>query len=901
MIKIKLYKSFASILLLLTILLGCSTEKDAALNIGYHNMTARYNGYFNAGEIIDQALNSYRDNHKDDYSELLTLTPFPNQSEASGIFPDMDLAIEKCSKVIYRHSMPDPNVVSNKDKEYCRWIDDNWFLIGKSYFLKREYDKAEEKFNYILNEYTGETSKYEARIWLVKIYLEKGDYSNAKIELGKVKIQMDAAIANEKSLIDLIKKDKSSKKKKSKYKKKKSKKDAKNSEPAKFPNRLKEEYYITLAHLNILKEKYRDACEPLEAAIDITKNNKNKARYEFVLAQLYQKQNDGKKATLFYNSVVKSPASYEMRFYAKIYKTLASNESNNVLREDLFKMLKDAKNNEYLDQIYFVLAEIDLKEDKREDAYKNLTASARYSINNNTQKAKTYLKLADLHFEDKLYIKSQKYYDSCITVLPKENENYDFVANKAKSLSVLVENYETYIYEDSVQRIVALPEKEREKELKRVLKVIKEQEKQRKIEEQARLLAIQERLNSSATVNSGTGSKWYFYNQRLIGDGFNDFRALWGSRKLEDNWRRSIKNSSTEFEEIALDSIENEVESLTVDILREGLPLDEDMLSISNLKLVEALYNLGMIYNNQLQEENEAVDYFTKIIERKGENEKKLPAAYQLYLINKKSQSSESKKYEKYILDNYPDSDISKVISDPNYFRNKEKLARKDLDDYEAIFRNYQYKKYIKVITACNEVISSNKENKYLEKYYLLKANAISKSGVGGKEAVIKVLRELVILSPDSEEGKQAAIYLTSLNDFGDSKSENETLPIYKLNLSEKHYFVIVVPAKDVERINDLKIKISNFNSSYFGNENLTITNTILGTDGGQILLIKSTVNFDKMKVYRDAFKSIPARSLLDSIASEFETLIISKSNFSLLMENKDISEYTKFYSSNFK
>ena len=46
----------------------------------------------------------------------------------------MDKAIRKGSVVIQRHSM------KIKGKEYCKWIDDNYLMIGKAYFYKGEFD-----------------------------------------------------------------------------------------------------------------------------------------------------------------------------------------------------------------------------------------------------------------------------------------------------------------------------------------------------------------------------------------------------------------------------------------------------------------------------------------------------------------------------------------------------------------------------------------------------------------------------------------------------------------------------------------------------------------------------------------------------------------------------------------
>ena len=252
---------------------ACSTEKDALINKGFHNMTAKYNGYFNAGEIINEALNAYRDQNKDDYTKIIPLEVYPDKEGATAMFPQMDLAIEKCSKVIFKHAMPNPNKVKNKEVENCAWIDDNWLVIGKSHFIKHEYSQAIEKFTYIKKAYVGEESLYAAKIWLAKVYIEQGEYSKAKIELDKVALDIKTADANKKSITDIFKKEK--KKKLSKYKKKKArneKKKNKKSEPAKFPEKLKIDYYITFANLYIQQEDYPKAIKHLEEGIEITKN-----------------------------------------------------------------------------------------------------------------------------------------------------------------------------------------------------------------------------------------------------------------------------------------------------------------------------------------------------------------------------------------------------------------------------------------------------------------------------------------------------------------------------------------------------------------------------------------------------------------------------------------------------
>ena len=127
---------------------GCSTEKNKGINRGYHNMTSRYNGYFNANEIIKESLKTYRDTYKEDYSKILPIYVFADEKTASTLYPNMDRAITKTSVVIDKHSMPNPKKSGKKEKkaEWCKWIDNNWMVMGQAHFYKREFSAAREKF-----------------------------------------------------------------------------------------------------------------------------------------------------------------------------------------------------------------------------------------------------------------------------------------------------------------------------------------------------------------------------------------------------------------------------------------------------------------------------------------------------------------------------------------------------------------------------------------------------------------------------------------------------------------------------------------------------------------------------------------------------------------------------------
>ena len=123
--KSKIYKQLFFLSISLLLIVSCSTNKNAFLNRTYHSTTARYNGYFNANELINQSINSYRSSYKEDYYSLIPIERNPNKTEIEGMLPSLDTAISKCKNVIQSHSMPSIQR-SYKKVEYNSWIDENF-------------------------------------------------------------------------------------------------------------------------------------------------------------------------------------------------------------------------------------------------------------------------------------------------------------------------------------------------------------------------------------------------------------------------------------------------------------------------------------------------------------------------------------------------------------------------------------------------------------------------------------------------------------------------------------------------------------------------------------------------------------------------------------------------------
>ena len=892
-----------AMLLFVAFFTGCSTEKDAPLNVGYHNMTARYNGYFNARVIMEDALDNYRATANEDYTKILPLDLYPSKEDVPMIQENSEEAQEKCEVVIQRHAMPSSQT-RNKDVEHCRWIDDNWFVIGQIHFVRHEYVKAIDIFKFVSESpmYVDQERVHEARIWLAKSYIAQGRYPEAKRILSQLEIDKQSAEAPKEKV-------KMSKRQKQRAKKQR-KKDKKDGvkKPVPFPKSLKDEYELTMAEFYIAQEEYKKAIPHLEEGIKYTKKRKKKARYKFVLAQIYQRLGNGDQAAFYFNEVVKSNAPYEMRFQAQIQKALSATSGKDEIRKELFKMVKDPKNDEYKDQIYYALAEMEMASGNKEQAISYYSSSVFYSIKNDRQKGISYLRLADIHFDDQDYLKAQKYYDSCVQVMPEEYETYDEIKGKAEGLEDLVFHYETYVFEDSVQEKAQMPPDELDKYLEQQLKDMQEAEKRRKEEEQRRLQNQQNRVKNS-TTNTGSGSKWYFYNNKVSSSGFNDFRALWGQRPLEDDWRRSTKTSVSfdpddpDADSLNTDNTVTSVDSMTVDMLKANLPLTPEAMDSSNNKLMNSLYMLGIIYKEQLKQDDEAIKYFNLVVDRGVEHDKVLPAMYQLFLLYKKKGNPKSGAYKDMILRDYPDSEIAQIIKDPDYLRKKQEKELEDLNEYSKVLEDYRYQRYTKVIRKCDEILATDTNNQYLNKYYLLKAFSIGKSRPGASSLVREPLEKLFSLSPMSEEGKEAKLYLDKL-DKGFNIVEPDTakveIPVspYIFDEAVEHYFVLLFP-EDGGKVGPTEFRISNFNSEYFKSKKLKVKTIPFGKD--QLILVETFAKKGGGDQYIKAFESTTAKTTLGKTAEDFEHFLISSANFKELLKASDLQEYLDFYKDNYQ
>lgn len=875
------------------IVAGCSTEKNTMINRGYHNMTAHYNGYFNARELIKESLNGYRLTFKEDYAEILPVYLIPQDKDVSTIFKPMNDAVEKTEKVINRHSMPNATKVKGKNEEWCKWIDENWLVMGEAYFYKREYSPAIEKFDYITKAYKYDETKYDALIWLGRSYTELKDYVKAEEYFLKLeeKIKEGEEKKNDKGKKDTKKKSKSKKRKPSKKRKSSSKKKKKEEEEVEpdFPSDLKDELYAAEADLYIRMEKYDKAIENLKLAIKFTKKKRSRARLTFILAQIQEKKMDYGSATVSYSDVLKLNPTFEMEFYATINRALIyQGGDSKSIKAQLMRLLKDEKNKDYYDQIYYALGEIELKENNRDKGIYDFKRSVATSISNDKQKGRSCLKLADLSFADRDFITAKAYYDSAVVFLPQTYPNYIEVKLKSESLTDLVNNLNEYHLQDSLLQLGLLEPNKLERRIDEIIKQQDEEDERKRLEEE------EKKANIPLTGSDNPGG-WYWYNATAKSQGANEFKKKWGTRKNEDNWRRLNKSQILTDGEFGTDDdslLSTAPSKRSREEYLKHIPVSDEQREASHNKLRAALYNSAILYKTNFNEDELAKANFKELVKRYQEGPEVCPSYYQLYLYS--AGNNDQKGYRDHIFTDCAETEYRYIIEDPNYGKESEQEKSKDEKAFMMVYNDYGQRKYTDAIEKCRTVIKNDKTNAYLPNYYFLEARC--HGALQNLEEMDKVLSELVARFPVHEIGKEAAAlldYLRNKKSLDEAKAGKST---YIFEKDAEHYFVLILPNGEGS-VNSVKSNISDFNKEYFNGQTLKVSNNFIDLDN-QLVTVKSFNGKNEAMVYFTAFKNDTKK--VDKLNNKLQYFVISNKNYASFFIEKKIEDYEKFFQDNY-
>ncbi len=890
--KTKIFTKLGISLLLVAVLTACSTSKNTFPNRAYHNVTCRYNVYWNGNQAMKDAEREYAKLSKDNYTATLPIYNYPDKTELGPCLSHLDRTIQKSSKAIHKHSM------MFKGKEYVKTIDDAYFLMAKSYFYKQDYVQAQRVLNYIVHTYPKSNILDEAQVLLARTQMRQGYYSSADELLETIRY-MNESKKNKKFNV--------------------------------LFNAAKAEYHLTAPDGDV-----QEAIDYIGNALSNKPQREFRTRLQLILGQLYENLGQQAEAQKNFKAVIQKSNNYEMTFCAQMH--LAANydgtESNrNAITKQLNKMLNDKKNENYHDQIYYAFSEIARIDEDEDLRMEYLAKSVASSTENDYQKTFSSLTLADLYFDDNQYREAQHYYDTAMMAIPKNYPNYEQLQKKASVLKDLVDKLDEIDLQDSLLRIANLPEGQRNAWVRKMIADYTEAERKAAEEEAERMLAMQNAASYTNINTTSSNGKWYFYNQSLVTAGKQDFYRRFGNRKLEDNWFISNK-SQISFDDMALmndpslarDTVDydedgNPIPKRETDPKKEAyylqdLPLTQGAKDTANAIIAKDLYETGFMYQDLLSDTKRACASFEQLLQRYPKSEFALPSVFMLYTLYTKIGDPRAQDYKNLILTKYPDTDYAKLIQDPEY---ASKLAAKSKtveNQYAQVYDDFIHKRWAKVVSAADAAIPNCTEPTLQSQYTYLRAVAAGQ--VYNDDSLIVGLTQVVTQFPQEPVAELARIYLSNFSKEEIQKSlgievnspENEALQqlvqpeepekgsVFTYTPDDNHYTVLLVKTAELP-LQTVKQSISNFNKTYFSLKKLVISSFFIDNQYQMVTISKFSNGADAMDYYNilvkdDAFKTDIDRQVI-------EVYVMSANNYTTFYNKRDErSKYPAFFNSHY-
>lgn len=762
-----------TIIALFAIVSACSSQKNTATSRWWQSFNTRYNVFYNAKvAYIEGALEKERAN-KDNYTELLPLYTVGNKATRRTGKANFDRAIEKSQKAIKLHSIKKKpewtkkRRKTDKDKEWLARKEYNpflwkaWLLMGRSQFYKGDFDEAAATFSYMTRLYkTQPAIAQRAKAWLAKCYIEQGWIYDAE---------------------DVIR----------------------NMQRDSMHWRAKKEWNYTLADYYIHTQNYENAVIYLERVIKQEMRKKQKAREWFLMGQLQEQLGNIDKAYKAYKHVVALNPTYETEFNARIAMTeVMANKKSKTMIAKLKRMAASDKNKDYKGRIYYALGNIFMAQKDTTNAIANYELGRQQTDASGVEKGVLLLKLGDIYWQKEKYAKAKSAYGEAVGNLDKERKDYEQISQRSVMLDNLVPFTNEVDLQDSLQTLVAMPEKQRLDIIDRAINELKKREKEERRKQQEEFAKNMQSenggeqferpnnqitpQNNNANNNSGNSSLWYFYNQQVVNQGKTAFERLWGKRKNADDWQRTNKtvvnfndnnnndnnnqNNGKQNNTSDNDSISNntntqqnnetaEKDSALAKIndphFREyylaQLPFTPQQMKESNDKLAVALYGAGVVFKDQIENFKLSEKYLLRSLKLSDDTVAYIPNIYyHLFLLySRLNNGNRANNYLQLLKDKYPKNQLTSVLTDPYFVENALYGKQKEDSLYTDTYNAFKENNYSRVENNATFAQKRFPNGANSDKFMFV--DALAKLNNNKPEEAIKQMENLLKTFPQSK------------------------------------------------------------------------------------------------------------------------------------------------------
>ena len=838
----------------LIVLAACSPNQNSFTSNIYHNLTAHYNGYYYAAEGIQTIEGTIIKSLDDDHNQLLKLYPRLDTTLAKTYAAETEEIIKMASISIQRH----PN---------SRWVYKNYIMVGLARLYACDYQNAIQTFKYVNTKSNDPEIRHEALIHLIRTFTEQGEFVKAN------------------ETIDFLSKEKLSK-----------------SNQRRF--------LLEQAHLAQINENYDWMVQSLAKADPLLNRSDRKGRIYFIIGQVYQKLGFSSEAFNYYKKCLSTNPDYEVDFFARLNMaqvTSISDEDNSKdIRRQLTRMLNDDKNLEFKDKIYFEIAEFEYRQGNLSVAMENYQLSLRAGTSQRI-KGNGYLRLGQIYYDTlKKFDLAKAYYDSAVSNLPPDTENLESITRLQSVLSDFVEYTSTIQLQDSLLRLAEMDTAVLRKQLDST-RLIAEKLAASKKPKKIKSINQSDSQRPSGTFygdETTTTSDWYFGNLSAVSIGQTEFQRIWGTIKLEDNWRRSVK-TSTVSEETAVAGKPSEtsktpdgtVETKTsstdpfLDLFNQ-LPRNQTQKDSAYAKIERSYLKLGDLYYFRLEEKENAIVTYQTLLRRFPISKFAAETLYKLYLAVKETRPKDAEKYKTELIEKYPSTTFARLLINPNYLAETTATIDKQKALYKDAFTDYSNGNFVTSTRLLNDAAALGQTD-FVPQIELLKILITGKT----EEATLYQyeLGEFIKKYPEHELKAYAAKLLES------SKNVLTQLELVKgiryIRNPDAPHQVVIIHQRENNLSTVLTEKLDKFNSEKFKEAKLLSSNLVLDEN----LTSTSILGF-KDQLQAKAYIKLILETVVTSeplVNYKFDIFAITQDNFGTLYRTKALREYLAFYDRN--
>ncbi len=896
------------------------------------NTVTHYNYYFNANNKLNEVLEKAKTAFKDDYSELL---PFYNYTldATAGDSIQLDSITYKASTGIALHDLRND------------WVDNLYLLWGASYYLQKKFDSAYLMFQFINYAFAPKEkdgyylaigsardgnsaysiSTKEKNSLPRRIFSEPPSRNDAFIWQIRTFLVQDQ-LAEAASLIVTLRND------------------------PKFPKRLENDLHEVQAFWFYKQNMWDSAASHLINALSNATNLQEKARWEYLAAQLYEMSGKYKESEKYYVKVSSHTTDPILDIYARLYAIRANKDGGEKTIEknvaELVKMAKRDKYEEYQDIIYYMAAQMQLEGNNIDEALKLLQKSTQFASNDPALRNKVFLQLAELSFAKKQYRQASNFYDS-LRLDDPALKDVDALRSRKTMLNNLATNFEIAERQDSLQRIAAMSEDERKEYVKKIVKDIRKTQGLR-----------DEPISAGPAFTAPTlfpavqpKGEWYFYNATSKSRGLSEFKSKWGNRPNIDNWRRSSTINAALLSNQQANNLTgtnqqtgDKAGGVTFDDLYANIPVTPEQMKKSNDSLQAAMFALGKIYAQEIEDCNAGTETLEELRRRFPQFEKMDEVLFNLYYCyNKNGETAKAAAIKKLMSENHGSSNFTTIVTtgkNPNGTGNTE--ATKAYENIYDLFIEGKFEQALAEKKAADNKYGKNywtPQLLYIEAVYHIKQrndstavtvlNSIIKqfpnTPLAGRASTLldvlsrraqieEELRNMVVTRNQGNAPANKPVVITQpkpvtdtvrtqpvviitpkpVTDTVKSKPVNPNAP-YKFNANEPYYVVLVLNKVDPVFCNEAKNAFARFNRETFYNKQMTADLFEINPEN-RVLLMSPFKDAQDAITYIESVKPRTPADILPWLkGGKYSFIIITDTNYDLLKVYKDLDLYKAF------